>query len=53
VPLLEHDRQLNLTASVAKLHTDERGNEVQGRGIFFDDAGEPVVESLYQYISQH
>lgn len=53
VPLLEPNRQFNLTASVAKSHTDQNGNEVGGRGIFFEDAEEPVAKSLYQYISQH
>jgi len=52
-PILEQNRQFNLNASVAKVHTDQWGNPVQGRGIFFDDADQDVAEELYQYISQH
>ena len=52
-PLLEQNRQFSLTASVAKLHTDENGNEVQGRGIFFEEARNDIVKSLYKYILQH
>ena len=50
-PILDINRQFNLNASVAKVHKDERGNEVSGRGIFFEDAEENVAESLYEYIS--
>jgi len=52
-PILEQTRQFNLSASVAKVHKDERGNEVPGRGIFFEDAQEDVVKGLYEYASQH
>jgi hypothetical protein len=51
-PILEVNRQFNLSASVAKVHKDERGNEVSGRGIFFEDAKEDVAKSLYEYVSQ-
>jgi len=52
-PILEQNRQFNLSASVAKVHTDQGGNPVPGRGIFFEDAEEAEAESLYEYISQH
>jgi len=51
-PILELNRQFNLSASVAKVHKDERGNEVSGRGIFFEDATEDVAKNLYEYVSQ-
>ena len=51
-PILEVNRQFNLSASVAKAHKDERGNEVSGRGIFFEDAQEDVAKGLYEYVSQ-
>ncbi len=51
-PILEVNRQFNLGASVAKVHKDERGNEVSGRGIFFEDAQEDVAKNLYEYVSQ-
>jgi hypothetical protein len=51
-PILEVNRQFKLSASVAKVHKDERGNEVSGRGIFFEDAKEDVAKSLYEYVSQ-
>ena len=51
-PILELNRQFNLSASVAKVHKDERGNEVAGRGIFFEDAKEDVAKNLYEYVSQ-
>jgi len=51
-PILEVNRQFNLSASVAKVHKDERGNEVSGRGIFFEDAKEDVAKSLYEYVTQ-
>jgi len=52
-PVLEQNRQFNLNASVAKVHTDQWGNPAPGRGIFFEDAKENVAKELYQYISQH
>ena len=52
-PLLEPCRQFDITASVAKLHSDESGKEVDGRGIFFEDADEATAKSLYEYVSQH
>jgi len=51
-PILELKRQFNLSASVAKVHKDERGNEVSGRGIFFEDAKEDVAKNLYEYVTQ-
>lgn len=51
VPLLAPSYQFNLTASIAKLHTDQSGKEVDGRGIFFEDAEEAAAKSLYEYIS--
>lgn len=51
-PILELNRQFKLSASVAKVHKDERGNEVSGRGIFFEDAKEDVAKNLYEYVTQ-
>jgi len=52
-PLLEHNRQLNLTSSVAQLHNPESSDDIPGRGIFFENTDEETANSIYQYISQH
>jgi len=52
IPLLEVKSQFPMTVSVAAVHTDEYGNQVQGRGIFFEEAEEPVVKDLYEFISK-
>jgi len=49
----EPKHEFTLAASVAKLHPDEAKKQSDGRGIFFEDAEEDVVERLYEYISEH
>jgi hypothetical protein len=53
IPLLEPNRQLKIAASVAKLHTDESGKEVDGRGIFFEEADEATAKSAHEFVSKH
>lgn len=50
-PFMEAKLKLPITASVPPIHTDEHGNKVEGRGIFFEEAKENVVKDLYGFIS--
>jgi hypothetical protein len=45
--------QFELTVSVSPLHPVEETKQVNGRGLFFEDADEGTVKSLYDYISRH
>lgn len=53
IPIKEMNHRFDLDISVAKVHTDEEGREVSGRGIFFENAEESTAKELYEYISRH
>ncbi len=60
IPLLEdekrwqkHQNEFHLSASVAKLYSDESSGQSQGRGIFFVDAEDDTAKGLYDYVSEH
>lgn len=58
IPIVEFGKprpkhEFLVESSVAKLHGVEGSEKSEGRGIFFVDAEDDVVKSMYEYISEH